>query len=230
MAYSRTASILANRAVPSAFFPFSLNTSEGRQSLQRSSQGWQRQPQEREQLLSHLLWAIFKALSFPPQSRSHLRNAQHLSQGLTDFSFRKLHSGCCQKHKGEEVREAFSCWKFSFPFSRASQCAQASLSPPAAGAPGAERGPSGAPGGQGCRLLSCCLLLPWSLRSAAASSTGCLRSGTEKKELFSQSWIPKPCHLKKRGFLCALFNLLGAQVVQESDLISEFLSQTGWRA
>lgn len=40
----------------------------------------------------------------------------------------------------------------------------------------------------------------------------------EKNELFFQSWVPKPCYLKKRVFFCALFNPLGTQVVGEVDL------------
>ena len=40
----------------------------------------------------------------------------------------------------------------------------------------------------------------------------------EKNELFFHPWISKPCHLKKRGFLCALFDLRDFQGVQEVDL------------
>lgn len=80
------------------------------------------------------------------------------------------------------------------------------------------------PGREGA--LAAAVLLPAAL--VAQVSTGglrlYLRSGTEKDELFFPSWIPKPCHLKKTGFFCALFNLLGAQVVGEVDLVSELLS------
>lgn len=120
--YSMSSKTLAITAVRYVLFPLSLNINEGRQCCKKKKKkkkipmGWQMATREwGTASIYHLLWAIFKLLSLPLQSLSNLKNVQHLSQGLTDFYFTKLHSGYCQNRKGEEVQGAFSCVKFPLP-------------------------------------------------------------------------------------------------------------------